>query len=526
MHNDEAVNALKIQALWEKGVYAYDPEEYHGPSLYYSTLPFLWLSPARDFSQLSETTLRLVPMVFGLGLIVLLWWLRDGLGATATLCAGALTALSPAMVFYSRYFIHEMLLVCFTMLVIVAGWRYARAPSLGWAVLGGMGLGLMHATKETFVFPVSAIAVAGLLTAIWRNSVSPSRPLVHEGSGIGGQESSVPGPERQTLTPHGWNRLHLLAGLGAGLIVSVLLFTSFFTHPSGPLDSLRSYFPWLHRARGHSPHIHPFMFYIERLVFFHQGNGPVWTEGLIILLATVGMAAAFAGRGLGVANVWLARFLAFYTILLTLAYSAISYKTPWCMLGFLHGLILLAGVGAAVLFRLLLRNPQASDHTLRSVAQSRLLIAVPLVLALVGGGVHLGWQAWQGSFRYEADRRNPYVYAQTVPDTLELCAQLEALAQIAPQGHEILIKVMSPESDYWPLPWYLRRFQRVGWWDHLPDDPYAPMMIVGQKLWPAFKTNLNPGWSALGVHGLRPGTFLQLYVQNGLWGRYLESVKK
>ena len=32
-------------------------------------------------------------------------------------------------------------------------------------------------------------------------------------------------------------------------------------------------------------------------------------------------------------------------------YSAIPYKTPWCLLGFLHGMILLAGVGAVVLVR-------------------------------------------------------------------------------------------------------------------------------------------------------------------------------
>src|SRR5438477_6367188 len=33
MHNDEAVNALKLQTLWEKGSYIYDPNEYHGPAL-------------------------------------------------------------------------------------------------------------------------------------------------------------------------------------------------------------------------------------------------------------------------------------------------------------------------------------------------------------------------------------------------------------------------------------------------------------------------------------------------------------
>src|SRR5438067_6662312 len=103
LHNDEAVNAIKVSELWQQGRYAYDPDEYHGPALHYATLPFIWLSPARDFSQLGEKTLRLVPVFFGVALILLLWLLRDGLGPTATLFAAGLTAISPAMVFYSRY---------------------------------------------------------------------------------------------------------------------------------------------------------------------------------------------------------------------------------------------------------------------------------------------------------------------------------------------------------------------------------------------------------------------------------------
>ena len=65
MHNDEAINATKLQALWERGIYRYDPEEYHGPSLYYAALPFVWLSGTRDFDLVREGTLRLAPVFFG-----------------------------------------------------------------------------------------------------------------------------------------------------------------------------------------------------------------------------------------------------------------------------------------------------------------------------------------------------------------------------------------------------------------------------------------------------------------------------
>ena len=138
----------------------------------------------------------------------------------------------------------------------------------------------------------------------------------------------------------------------------------------------------------------------------------------------------------------------------------------------------------------------------------------------------MGWQAWRTSYRYEADRRNPYVYAQTVPDLLELVEQVSALAKVHPSGDQVLIKVMVSEGDYWPLPWYLRQFKNVGWWDHVPENPSAPIMIVGTKLYPVLQQKQNQGWSALGMHGLRPGILLQLCVDPELWRRYVETLRK
>ena len=108
LHNDEAVNAIKLNELWQEGRYSYDPDEYHGPTLHYATLPFLWLSGARQSDDLSDSRLRLAPVAFGVGLIFLIWLFADGLGRSAVVWTSFLIALSPAMVFYSRYFIHEL----------------------------------------------------------------------------------------------------------------------------------------------------------------------------------------------------------------------------------------------------------------------------------------------------------------------------------------------------------------------------------------------------------------------------------
>src|SRR6266404_1408186 len=167
MHNDEAVNAIKFGQLWEHGTYKYDPNEHHGPTLFYATLAVARLTSSPDFEHLTETKLRLITVLFGVGLLLLLPLIADGLGRKATVWAAIFTAASPAMVFYSRYYIHEMLLVFFAFLALAAGWRYWRTRNLGWALLAGAGLGLMHATKETFLITVAAAALALGLNQLW-----------------------------------------------------------------------------------------------------------------------------------------------------------------------------------------------------------------------------------------------------------------------------------------------------------------------------------------------------------------------
>jgi uncharacterized protein (TIGR03663 family) len=512
MHNDEAVNAQKLRELWEKGVYRYDPHEYHGPVLYYASLPAVWLSRARDYGQWREATLRLVPVLFGVGLILLLWLQRDGVGQGATLGAAALLAISPAMVFYSRYFVHEMLLVFFTALLIAAGWRYSRTRRIGWALLAGAAAGLMYATKETFVFSLAALAGALVLTRLCgrRLHAGDHDPQPRPGT----RTTSLPLPTSPALScstaPEGerraaWNWRHGLAALGTGLAVAVVFFTSFFTNLTGALDALRTYLPWMERAGGASPHIHPWWFYLERLLWFHHGRGPVYTEGFILVLALIGWLACLRRSSGSVSGSGLVRFLGFYSILLGGAYSVVPYKTPWCLLGFWYAVIVVAGVGAAVVLRW----------------QPRRWLRAVLSAVLVLGAAHLVWQTLQTSYVIPAERRNPYAYAQTSPDILELVDKIQALARVHPQGDQMWLNVIASDQDYWPLPWYLRRLTRVGWWSELPPDPPAPVTVINAALRQRPGATVEKTHTMTGIYGLRPQVFLELYVEESLWQRYM-----
>src|SRR3954452_20499116 len=50
LHHDEGVNGFFLTNLVRDGVYKYDPANYHGPTLYYISLPFIKLFGLETFS--------------------------------------------------------------------------------------------------------------------------------------------------------------------------------------------------------------------------------------------------------------------------------------------------------------------------------------------------------------------------------------------------------------------------------------------------------------------------------------------
>jgi uncharacterized protein (TIGR03663 family) len=489
MHADEAVHAAKFGALLEGRGYAYDPSEYHGPTLYYLALLPAWVRGQSRYVEIDEVTVRLVPAALGVGLVAAHFAARSVLGAEGALVAAFLAAISPAMVYYSRYFVHETLLVFFSFGALLAACRYLREPGGTPAALAGTCAGLMVATKETGSLALGCMVVAFALTLLVTR----------------GPAASLPPPRAFA------RRRHLLLALLATLVVAAVLFSSFLTHPQGIVDAVRAYSFYLERARTAPWHVHPWTYYLGLIIHFPSRGTPFWTEGLILVLALAGGAAGRVPKGVPGADSRALRFLGFYTLLMFVAYSAIPYKTPWCLLGFLHGMILLAGAGAVFLVR-----------SLRGTASRALAVAF-----LAGAAAHLGWQAFQGSFRFAFDPRNPYVYAHTGTDVFGIVARLTDLARAHPDGSAMPVQIISREN-LWPLPFYLRGLSRVGWWKSVPEsEPNAPVILVTPEMEPALVRKLYdlppPGERELYVSiferpvELRPGVELRGYANGRLW---------
>jgi len=494
MHGDEAVNAVKLGETIEGRGYEYDPHEYHGPTLNYLALIPAWLGGAGSFVELQESMLRVVPVIFGTLLILFLLPVGEGLGRMAAVFAALFMAVSPAMVFYSRYFIHEMLLVCFTAGAIVCGYRYLKTPGALWALLAGVCLGLMYATKETFVIALGAMGGALLVLLCFRR---------HGGQWIDDIKRIKPA--------------HCAVLLLAATTVSVTFFSSFFSNAKGVADSVQTYTTYLDRAGQTGVHEHPWHYYLGLLGYYQFADGPIFSELLILLLALVGL--GFVVRGsVGGANAGLLRFIALYTILMTVVYSLIPYKTPWCLLNFYHGIILLAGVGAAGLLRF----------------KSK-ISKVALGLLLCVGTGHLVYQSVIANDKYNADSRNPYVYSQPGTDVVAVADRVMEMALAHEDGRDTPIQIFCPLDDYWPLPWYLRGY-RVEYGSGVADETKsAPIILIQPPLEEALMRKLYelppPGQKELYMHlfyddgqvpymELRPQVEIRGFVAKSLWDRF------
>jgi uncharacterized protein (TIGR03663 family) len=500
MHGDEANQAVRAGTLLEQGVYHYDPADHHGPVLYYAALPFCRAS-TRVFAETTEFNFRMVPLFFSMLTLLLLLGLyrSDGRGLFTTpmgaFIAVALVAVSPAMNYYSRFFIQETMLVTFLTGILVCAVRYLGPKSsrakMAYAVGLGFSLGLALATKETVVLSIVAGGVALGLTCGFK----------------------------RIRDAWCWRDALIVVGVAGG--VAVLFYSSFLTYPKGAYEAVFSTIgTYFNRATAVPEHQHAWNYYLKFLFGWRYGKGPVWSEvGVLAFPIGVAVLAPVIRWGLAKKNQEpvaltpqgrLILFVACYTGVLTLLYSAIPYKTPWCILSFLQGFLLLAAVGIDTL-----------HYELRHSKKWGFVVGTIGVFLLYGA---LGYllnlrmdQSRKACLTYSADIRNPYVYAHTGMDAMKLVESIEHAAMMKKgQGmYEVSIAIAAPASDYWPLPWYLRKYTNVGYWSKVADIPteFKPDILIvsadqGDQTERCIGKNAQSNF-----FGIRPGTLLILFVR-------------
>jgi len=488
-HNDEGVNGWFVTQLLRTGQWTYDPANYHGPTFFYlAALSALLVG-------LGDVSMRLVPAFFGLATLGLVLLTGRCIGRVGAFAAAALLAISPGMVFFSRYAIHEMLLVFFTLAFVLAATRWWETGRTRLLLAAAAALAGMFTTKETAVVTVVVLGLAAACVALYervaprvlgrRTRFAPGTRAPSAGEATGAAPGTWrPGASRarraDPLARFGGRdglRRSLAAAAVVFVAIWVTLFSSLFTNlPAGVLDSFRSLTIWTQTSGA------------------TQVSGPLTYAGwmveeelAIFVLGLVGAAwVAWEGRSRA------AIFCAAWATGLFLAYSLIGYKTPWLMLGWLVPYAIVAG------------------HVLGRAWEGRRPAARLGAAAVLGVALALGAvQAAALAFRDYDVEENAYVYVQTRREVKDLVAWLAAEDVRLGTGGQLGIVVMSP--DYWPLPWYLRDDTKAGFYGKVVDV-VAPIQIVKTDQLESLPAGFADRYRESARYSMRPGVDLVVFV--------------
>ncbi len=412
IHHDEAVNGWFVDGIFSRGFYSYDPQNYHGPFFFYVLTLFETL-----FGR-SVEVMRVTTVLAGTAVTLSPWLFRKWIGNTAAWIAAIVFAVSPAMVFFSRYAIHEMF---FMLAIILFFYNWIRVREEGFhlrTILGfGLTFGLLAGIKENFVLYGGSIILAELV--LW----AMDRKL----------------PVR--LDRKFWTGLASAFAVGFGFIV--LCYTAFFQDDEGLRKFFQAFEFWSDTGSKGNGHQKPWDYWIGLMAHYEWGS----LLGLIVL-------PFYAIRGRN----WI-RLLAWSTAFHFLVYSGVAYKTPWCMLSFTWGLVLLTGVA------------------LSDWIESRKASAAGWgVLAVVT--VHAGVASWDVSWKNPDQDGHPYIYGQTYRDLVDQNDAMWREIDSKP-GYKDSVRVQVVSAFTWPLPYLFGGIRMTAF--HGRDN--APATLDADWVW-------------------------------------------
>ena len=153
VHHDESIHVKFAWDITQGASYIHDPV-YHGPFQYFGTAATFLL-----FGGSSDFTARLLPALFGIGLVGLPFLLRRQLGTLGAFVAAGFLAFSPVLLYFSRFARNDIYVAVFTLAIVIAMWRFLSDRKYGWLIAIGPLLALSFAAKEVTFITVAVLLV-------------------------------------------------------------------------------------------------------------------------------------------------------------------------------------------------------------------------------------------------------------------------------------------------------------------------------------------------------------------------------
>jgi predicted membrane-bound mannosyltransferase len=305
--------------------------------------------------------------------------------------------------------------------------------------------------------------------------------------------------------------------LGLFLFDNILFYSSFFTNSKGVYDSIEAYKVWKKTGESgfHGYGWHKYLQWLvasnEYLDWYLKGGVGVapksdWESGeepfLLLLAATGALIALRETRRR------FPLFAALWGFGLLAAYSLIKYKTPWLVLSMLVPFALTGGYAIDWLYR-----RGVAWRTLISALLYRVAAFVLLGVSLIVASV----QTYRLNYVHYDDDTYIYVYAHTRRQYLDMLREVERIVERAGTKYETAINVAAPE--YWPMPWYLRDYQRVGYQSRVIPTTTDAVVITSSSQSAEMQALNGANYQLVGTYPMRPGVTLNLYARRDLAGR-------
>ncbi len=442
-HHDEAINGWFVNKMWEDGFFNYDPTNYHGPFLFYL------FQLGRFFFGYGISPMRAMTALFNLFTIVfvLYWFFKNKINRPDQFFSTASTerwicwalAFSPAMIFYSRSAIHESFFVFFQIIffagcinTLFAEEKSHRQSGFIYLIIGAFGC---LANKETFILNVIATLVACMI--IFSKSFMKPAKLGKE----------VMNTARVYFAESKIQKVFYLT-----LAFFVLLYSGFGRDLHSLADFFNAFLPWTKTGVAGAGHNKPFIFWAE-LIFRYESYALV---GMILCISLF--------MNVKTRTKWTSVF----ALILGLIYSAIPYKTPWCLMSIVWPFMAVlgfvvedfSGLGESKTIeksksksnKEKLKNEIRSDNW-GLVLNNKIFATVFLVLPIFSA---VYW-IYVTSIRSPIDMKHPFVYVQTQYDVNGIIANLNNSINPLKLHQKILIST----EEGWPFPWILENYSAV-----------------------------------------------------------------
>ncbi len=142
LHHDESLHATYSWYLYGGDGYTHDPMM-HGPFQFFAGATAFKLFGPSNFVA------RVPAALFGTGIVALVWLLRGHLGRLGAMAAAGFIAVSPTLLYFSRFDREDIYTAFWTLALVVAIWRYLAERRDLWLYLGAAFMAFSFATKES-----------------------------------------------------------------------------------------------------------------------------------------------------------------------------------------------------------------------------------------------------------------------------------------------------------------------------------------------------------------------------------------